>query len=333
MKFAAFGRTQILYDSILACVKQGHKLVLLGTSKASPEYTKKEDDFGRLAEKLSAPFFNDTRMNQAKYLELAHKSSAEIAISMNWQTLINKQMIDLFPYGIINAHPGDLPRYRGNACPNWAIIAGEPRVVVTLHQMTPELDAGPICLKREMPLNNSTYIGDVYRFLENNIPQMFCEVLDGFEHKTLIPVPQPVNAALSLRVFPRLPRDSEIDWNKPAIALDRLVRASAEPFSGAYTWLDGKKLIIWRAHASQLPYPYMGTPGQVAEINRKNGEVSIITGEGVLALEIVEGMNVKRQKAAETMHSARTHLGLDTLNEIQALREEIVRLENRLNSG
>jgi len=331
MKFAAFGRTQILYDSILACIERGHSLVLLGTSKASPESPIKEDDFAKLAKRLSVPFFNDTRINQNKYMDLVRQSSAEIAISMNCLTLINQQMLDLFTYGIINAHPGDLPRFRGNACPNWAIIAGEPRIVVTLHQMSTELDAGPICLKREMPLSYSTYIGDIYKFLQEAIPQMFCEVLDAFENQSLRPTPQPDDPASSLRVFPRLPQDSEIDWSKPAVMLARLVRASAEPFAGAYTMLNGTKLIIWRAHASQLPYPYMGTPGQVAELHRKSGEVSVITGEGILIIEEVEDPDGKRCKAAELIRSARTHLGFDISNEILKLKARITDLENRFN--
>lgn len=333
MKFAALGRTQMLYQSVLACVERGHQLVLVGTSKASPESTVKETDFAGLARKFSAPYFNDTKINQEKFISLIRQSSADIAISMNWQTVISRQVIDLFKFGIINAHPGDLPRYRGNACPNWALICGEKSITITLHQMTPELDAGPICLKRKMPLKSTTYIGDIYKFLEKAIPEMFCEVLDGFENNTLYPRLQPGNPGLSLRVFPRLPRDSEIDWSKPAVTLDRLVRASSEPFEGAYTMLDGEKLMIWRAHAAQLPYPYLGAPGQVAEINRQSGEVSVIAGEGILVLELVSVEGSEKLKAAEVIRSARARLGLDAIAEIQALKAKIGDMENKLNHG
>ena len=85
-----------------------------------------------------------------------------------------------------------------------------------------------------------------------------------------------------------MPADSRIDWSQPALRLDRLVRASAEPFAGAYTYLDGEKVIIWRARADRLPYPYLGIPGQVAEIWRESGEVAVLTGDGVLVLAEIE---------------------------------------------
>ena len=80
---------------------------------------------------------------------------------MNWLTMIAQSTLALFPWGVLNAHAGDLPRFRGNACPNWAILNGEPLVGLCIHEMIPELDAGPVLLRAHFPLSDDIYISDV----------------------------------------------------------------------------------------------------------------------------------------------------------------------------
>src|SRR5690606_22857566 len=115
----------------------------------------------------------DGRINDPARIEQARQCGAQVAISVNWPSLIGPAMRAVFKYGVVNAHAGDLPRYRGNACPNWAILAGEERIHVTLHRMGDGIDDGPILLQRSMPLAPQTYVTDVYRFLGDAIPEMF----------------------------------------------------------------------------------------------------------------------------------------------------------------
>ena len=127
MKFAALGRTQWLYDAIRLCADRGHRVVLIGTAPAAPEYRVTEADFIRLARELGCPSWCDAAINRASCAAMAKASGAEVAISVNWPVRIGEPMLRLFPHGIINAHAGDLPRFQGNAAPNWAILAGERR--------------------------------------------------------------------------------------------------------------------------------------------------------------------------------------------------------------
>lgn len=317
MRVAAFGRTKWLYDSITAVAERGHQVVLIGTSPTAREYEVDEKGFERLAEDLGSSFFCDPSINRRRYRRLVRQTGAEVAISVNWPVLIGPAMLDQFPFGIMNAHAGDLPRYRGNATPNWAILAGEEEVVLTIHRMAVELDAGPIFLQRSCPVDSATYIGDIHRFMSDNIPEMFVEVVDGLASGTLTGREQDKDPASSLRCFPRLPQDGEIDWRCGATEISRLVRASAEPFDGAYTFVDRAKLTIWRAHPDRLSHPYLGVPGHVVE--RSDGEVSVLTGEGVLVLQEVEVHANGRVKAAEVIKSTRTRLGLDWSAEILRL--------------
>jgi len=330
MRVAALGRTHWLYDSIQACVKARHQIVLIGTSPAEREYSKSHEDFKGLAEELGCPFFCDKLINSPEYIQMVRQSGAEIAVSVNWQTMIGQEILDQFKYGVINAHAGDLPRFKGNACPNWAILSGDEKVVLTLHFMDATLDGGPILIQREFPLRSDTYIGEVYQFMSKNIPSMFVEALEGLASRTIVPRAQSRDPSFWLRCFPRLAQDGEIDWNRSAIDLYRLVRASSEPFLGAYSFVDTKKIIIWRAHPEKLAYPYLGVPGQVLEIRRDMGSVTVLTGEDVLVLEEIGAASGGRYPASDLIKSTRIRLGFNFAKALKNLDDRIAQLDKKL---
>jgi len=329
MKIAALGRTQMLYDSIQALERAGHEIVLIGTSPAVPEYTRTESDFSELAKKYKCPFFCDIHLENPQIHSLIRSCKAEVAVSINWLTIIPKDIRDIFGGKIINAHAGDLPRYRGNAVPNWAILSGERKIVLTLHYMVDQLDAGPILLQKNFPIDETTYIGDVYRFLESSVPDMFCTVIKNIENGTQKVQQQSDDPCNSLRCYPRLPCDSEINWSLPAKMIHRLVRAVGSPFSGAYTFMGYKKIIVWKARYEIPDFSYFGIPGQVAYRNLATGEVGIITGEGFLILEEVEIKGMGRKKPADIISSIRIRLGLNISARLEDLIMKIDNLEKK----
>jgi methionyl-tRNA formyltransferase len=332
MKFAALGRTSMLVNAAKAAMGRGHVLCLVGTATPSPEYTADERDFAHLAQAAGCPFFVDGKMPGSEVLRYAAASGAEVAISVNWPRLMKSDMRSPFRHGVVNAHAGDLPRYRGNACPNWAILNGETEIVVTLHRMDDGLDSGPVLAKRRLPITGETYIGEVYRFLDSAIPVMFADLLDDLQSGRVVERAQPVDPAESLRCFPRRESDSAIDWSRPAVEIARLVRASAEPFAGAYSWLDGRRMRIWRARPAALPYRWSGVPGQVIEI-RDDGSVAVLCGDGALVVEQVELEDDRRVTAGRLIRNTRMRLGLDPHLQIAALTRRVEQLEARIKAG
>lgn len=327
MKFAVLGRTHWLRDSAVAAISRGHQLVLVGTCPGAPEYRVRESDFQRLADDAGCPYFCTTRINDRDYLDMLISSRAEVAISLNWLSLLGQQILSIPPHGVVNCHLGDLPRYRGNAPAAWAIINGEKEVVLTLHRMEPELDAGPIILQRRLPITEGTYVGDIYAWMDRAVPEQFAELLDGLEAGTLTVRAQHEDNALALRCFPRKAEDGYLDWSCSAEDLARLVRASAEPFEGAFSFVESELLTIWRAYHSWLPYPTLGIPGQIVERRPGSGEVLVLTGKGVLVLQEVETASGGRRKAAEMIRSLRQRLGLNPVSELQTLRKRVDELE------
>lgn len=326
------GRTRMLSAAARALAQHGHEVVLV-VAPAGPQHAGDAGRMRALAEDLGCPFEVASDLGAASMLEAVAASGAEVGVSVNWPTIVPPPALAAFAHGLLNAHAGDLPRYRGNATIAWAILAGEPRVVVTVHRMDAGLDSGPVLAKRALALDASTYVGDVYARCEEVVPELFVEVLDGLAEGTLAAVAQPDEPAAGLRCFPRTPADGWIDWAQDAPMLARLVRASAEPFDGAFTALGGERLTIWRARAEPLAYAHLGVPGQVVELRRAGGEVAVLCGSrsGVLVLErVARGAGTPPVAATDVLTSTRTRLGLHVPTALGDLERRVAALEGRI---
>jgi methionyl-tRNA formyltransferase len=332
MNIVIIGRTEALYDAAEILFKEGHRIKLVVTAKESPESKKTAEDFKRLAKRIKAKFIYTPSIGSNDYVKIIKKmGELDIGISINYVNILPRDFIKLFKHGILNAHMGDLPRYRGNACPNWAILNGEKSVTLSIHLMEPgELDSGTILLQRKYILKDNTTITDVYKFFGESAPQMFSQAIKGIASKTVKFRPQPKKASLSLRCYPRQPNDSLIDWSKDAVYLSRLVRASTEPFSGAYTYLKNKKVFILEAYPVVYPCPSLAIPGQVLWRLEKNGEVAVACGKDVLVLRKMRFEGDKLTEASNVINSLRIRLGIDFEEKIQALRKRIEYLEKAL---
>ena len=289
MRIAVLGRSKLMLGTARLLHDSGHDIGLVGTCRAEAFYRTDEHAFEAFAEDVGAPFFNDARINSAERVADLRKSGCEIALSVNWLTVLGEAACAAFPRGVLNAHAGDLPRFRGNACPNWAILTGEPHVGLCIHQMEPgELDSGPVFLRDRFPLDAATYIGDVYAWLERRIPEMLLETIEELERGTIEATPQPTDPSAALRCHPRRPEDARILWRSDAETISRLVRASSRPFDGAFCFLEGERRVtVWRASVVQANTPFLAEPGQVLGADTE-GCPLIACNDGTLRLEDIE---------------------------------------------
>lgn len=313
MRIAIIGRTRILMNSLQLLKQAGHQIAIIATCKASPEYDIKEKDFQDVANNLKINFINTQNINKPEIVQQLKDANAEIAISVNWISIIGPEVCNVFKYGVLNAHAGDLPRYRGNAPIAWAILQNEQQVGLSIHQMDPfELDAGNIFKKDFYSLCSDTYIGQVTQWVEKRTPELFLDTVNGIETKKIQSVAQPTDPLVSLRCYPRRPEDGKIQWTLDAEYLARLVRASSEPFSGAFSFYKNKKLIIWKARYQKHDCPTLCIPGQVLWRNTNNGEVGIGAGDGQLILQEVEYLEQGRQLPTLVFKSLRDRLSEPT---------------------
>jgi len=278
MRVGVIGRSQLLLSSIDAVLEGGHSLSFIQTTRAEDYYEAGVEDFAARARALDVPFFSGGNLGR-NLVPLA--GGTDVAISVNWPTLIGSEVRASFRHGVLNAHAGDLPRYRGNACPNWAILNFERQASVTIYRMTDELDSGPWLAKAHLPIDEETYIGEIYAWLETAVPSLFAEALDRIEGRGFIAEDPAVRP---FRTFPRRPEDGRIAWNGSTRQILALIRASSRPFAGAFSDLEGdERVTIFRARRFEPDFGFSAVPGQVCLRNGDNPVVA--TSDGMIEIE------------------------------------------------
>ena len=286
MRVAIIGRTEILYDTVELLRAAGYTITCILTAKEAPEYTKTAADFECLAAALQVPFVNSARIeSQATMLR---ESKADLAVSINYSGVIPESITRLFPLGILNAHGGDLPRYRGNACQAWAILNGEEEIGLCIHRMVGgELDSGDIIARDYLLINHATKITKVWEWMNERVPSLFLEAVNQLSKQpSYILDTQSKKAIDALRCYPRKPEDGRIDWRQSALQILRLINASNKPYAGAFCDYEGHLLIIWDAELVTEFENLCAVPGQVTLIG--DGFVEIACGEGKLRVLSVE---------------------------------------------
>jgi methionyl-tRNA formyltransferase len=286
MKIAIIGRSEVLYETILFLHNTGHKIVCILTSKEAPEYTRNAADFFKLANKLKVPFEQGPKITE--YADFFKKSKADIAVSINYTGVLPQSIINQFPLGVLNAHGGDLPKYRGNACQAWAILNGEQRIGLCIHKMIGgELDSGDIIARDYLSIDHSIKVTRVWEWMLLRTPQLMLEALQLLDaDPEYVLEKQSKDLAQALRCYPRKPEDGRIDWNQSAINIIRLINASNKPYAGAFCEFEGEKLIIWDAELVSDGEVFFAVPGQITKIG--DGFIEVACKDRKIAISTCE---------------------------------------------
>ena len=333
MKIAIIGRTEILYNTTRLLIKQGHSIVCILTSKEAPEYLKTRKDFLRLAEELGVPYSSTSRIFEQE--EMLKNAQADIAVSMNYSSIIPYAIIDLFPLGILNAHGGDLPRYRGNACQTWAILNEEDRIGLCIHRMDEKLDSGDIIVRDYISIDHNTKVSEVLNRFSERIPAMFLEaIIKLAKNPDFVLQLQSTDPKDALRCYPRIPSDGEIDWNMSAWEINKLIRAAGTPYSGAYTFFEDvqdkgkiKKLSIDAAYIESFESDYCAVPGHVLRMDGGQ-KWGVVCGDKKIL--VLEKIRIDGEDVPVKFHTVRQRLGIDFSNNINHLYHRLNELEDKL---
>lgn len=279
MKIAIIGRSEILYEVTKILHATGHDIACILTAKEAPEYTRTAEDFKSLANSWDTPFVQGAKIED--HHNFLKKSGGDVAVSINFTGVVPQSVINLYPLGILNAHGGDLPRYRGNACQAWAILNGEEQIGMCIHKMIGgELDSGDIIARDFMSISHATKVTAIWEWMRQRTPELIVEAIEKLKHDpNYILEPQSKDSMDALRCYPRRPEDGKIDWKQSAIQILRLVNASNKPYSGAFCDYEGARMRIWDAALVEDSEVYCAVPGQVTAISENFIEVACGTGK------------------------------------------------------
>lgn len=277
-----------------------------------------------LADKMGIPIFSDVSQKNIK--SLIQKFSPDCVVVSSYHQILPPELTTLSTF--INVHYSPLPHYRGRANVNWAIINDESCAAITIHKLISDLDGGNILFQKLITLGFDDTVADIYDKL-NDLQQQYLgetvtKVLNGYEG-----VPQ--SSAEATYCCTRLPEDGEINWAASTKNIDCCIRALVSPFPGAYTYFEGRKLLVWKAKPVNNPPIYVGRiSGRVIGRSKTEGFVDVLTGDGVLKIFEVQFEGEERTAAANLIKSVKSTLGLrtsDLLNRIRNLEQEISRLK------
>jgi len=311
MKIAIIGRSELLYECAVKALELGYKIPLIITSKEAPEYRRTSKDFEKLANEIHAKYIYSSKINDVQIMsEIRDCGPIDIGVSINYSGIISQKIIDFFKLGILNAHGGDLPRYRGNACQAWAILNREKRIALCIHKMKgDELDSGDIIEREYFDVDMDTKIGRIYQWMQEIIPALMIEavkkIISNNEYVLEVQSKDPKDA---LRCYPRIPEDGKINWAKDGEDIIRLINASSEPFSGAFCFFESKRMIIWKARLVNDVENYLAMPGQVSKIDLYDQSIEVITGAGKIAIKDIEyeGARMPPSKIVRSIRSRLT---------------------------
>lgn len=322
MNICVIGRSEILLETINELIKNKFKIDLIITSKKSDHEKIGTSDFKKIAKKINSDFIESNNINSSKIQNLLKRKKFDLGISINNPILINSKTLSLFRHGILNAHAGDLPKYRGNACPNWAILNNEKQIALTIHFMDEKLDSGDIVKKIYFPINKNTSITDFYEFALKKTPKLFLDVVNSIKNGKIKRKKQSTNPKNSLRTYPRNKFDGKISWNDSAENIEKLIRASGSPFFGSYTYFNTEKLFLVKASVEIPKFKYLSQPGQIVE-RRKNGEIVVSCGNNFLVISKLKFKNKIYDKPSELITTIYTRLGMDVENEIERILKSL----------
>ena len=213
--------------------------------------------------------------------------NADVMVVAAYGLILPQAVLDLPRLGCLNIHASLLPRWRGAAPIQRAILAGDTETGITIMQMDAGLDTGAMLSKTVVPIHDSDTAASLHDTLAAAGAVAIVAALAN--HVTLAPQPQDDSQATYAA---KLSKDeARLDWTWPAVALARAVRAY-NPVPGAWTLLEGTPLKIWSAE----PVSGAGMPGEVLRADAE--QLVIACGDGALALHVVQPAGSKRMSAA-----------------------------------
>ena len=277
----------------------------------------------RVAERHGIPVLTPLRMKDPGLLERLRGWRPDLVAVVAYGRILPQTILDVAPLGCVNVHYSLLPRYRGAAPMQWAILQGEAVTGVTTMRLVAEMDAGPVLLAEEAPMEP----GDTVTSLEARLAplgaRLLMETVAGLGQGALTPRPQDPAAATFAPMLRK--EDGLIDWSRPAREIERRVRAFT-PWPSAFTWWQRKRIKVHaatvvpeeRADAPRAEATAADSPASPARRRETPGTVSgagadgirVATGDGALLLTELQLEGRKRMPAEAFLRGAGLRQGM-----------------------
>ena len=287
------GTPDFAVGTLEAIIEAGHEVLLVVTQPDKPKGRSGALQFTPVKECAVAhgiEVFQPTKIRLEENVEFLRKYDADIFVVAAFGQILPKSILDMPKHGCINVHASLLPKYRGAAPIQWAVINGDPVTGVTIQQMDIGVDTGDIIVTKELAIAEDETGGGLFDKLAVVGAEACLDAMEQIANGTATRTPQNHEEATHVSMISK--EFGNIDWNKSAIEIERLIRG-LNPWPSAYTKLDEKTFKIWKA--SVVAENSSATPGTVCKVAKDALQVQ--TGDGILSLLEVQLEGKKRMEA------------------------------------
>ncbi|HEY5078980.1 MAG TPA: formyltransferase [Opitutaceae bacterium] len=278
-----FGYSEVGHDCLSLLLERGDNVVALITHEDNPNEKIWFKTPTEAARAKGVPVFTPETVGTPEWVERIAQMRPDLVLSVYYRNMISTKVLGLAPLGAFNMHGSLLPKYRGRAPINWAVLHGEPRIGMTLHRMVKEPDAGNVVDQEGVDIGPRDTAEQAFRKVLPCARRVLARQIDALLSGTARETPQEESQATYFGG--RKPEDGRIDWKRTSQEIFNLIRAVTDPYPGAFTDVGGARLMVWWAETdSPAARGKTGKPGEVISV----APFVVATGDGALELTRTE---------------------------------------------
>lgn len=313
MKVIFMGTPDFSVGTLNALKEAGHEIVLAVTQPDKPKGRGGKMQVTPVKEAAEAhkiPVFQPKKVRTPECVEELRKYKADIMVVIAFGQILPKEILEMTPYGCVNVHASLLPKYRGAAPIQWAVINGEKVSGVTTMQMDEGLDTGDMLLRTEVVLDEKETGESLHDKLARAGAKLCVETLKALEEGTVTPKKQGESPTEYARMLDK--SLGNIDWSKPAVSIERLIRG-LNSWPSAYTDWNGKVMKLWAAEVCAASADELLSdcesiaPGTIVKVERDGFYVQ--TGDGLLKVTELQIPGKKKMDAAAFLRGYKLQAG------------------------
>lgn len=307
MKIVFFGSSQFGLPALKAIVENNYEVICVVTQpdrqkgrglKFLPTPVK------QIAKELGLLVYQPEKINTVEAIKFLKDLNADLFVVIAYGQILLDEILNIPKIFSLNVHASLLPKYRGAAPINWAIINGDKTTGITIIKMTKKMDAGPIILQKSLEIledDTAITLEERLSFLSS---ELLITVLDAIKKDNYKLIPQDES---KVSFAPRLKKeDGLIDWNKSAVQINNLIRGCTG-WPGAFTYYKGKLLKIYKANVVESKDFNYRLPGQILKVDKEG--IVVATQEGDLVITELQLEGKRRMKVEEFILGHKISIG------------------------
>ena len=294
LRIVFMGTPEFAVPSLRALIEVGENVVAIVTQPDKPRGRGKKltpPPVREAALKHNIPVFQPEKIKDEPFITAISNFSPDVIAVVAYGKILPKAILDIPPKGCINVHASILPKYRGAAPINWAIINGEKETGITTMLLDEGMDTGDMLLTEKVEIRDDDTASSLHDRLKYIGADLLIKTIKGIKSETIRPIPQDDSQATYAPMLKK--EDGRIDWTMKAEEIKNLIRGFF-PWPGAYTRWDGKQIKIFKA---EVEAGVKEEPGTVINISTEG--IFVATGKGILLIKELQPENKNRMTASE----------------------------------